>query len=146
LLFRDTSLSGSTTNSAAIEGLARSHKSIVETWNVQEQIASVQMELAMFRELGDDVSARQCIEALKQLHAKLASINTEANASSFTGVTYASSWTGDLPPVEEVDLTGGDLMYPSKERTNEEVDLTNLDETEKDGEEMYSTDVEAAEV
>jgi hypothetical protein len=83
---------------------------------------------------------------LKQLWAEIASINTEANASSCSGVTNASSSTGDLPPVEEVDLTGGDLMYPSKERTNEEVDLTNLDETEKDGEEMYSTDVEAAEV
>jgi hypothetical protein len=98
------------------------------------------MEFAMYRELEDDVSARQCIETLKQLRAKLASINTEANASSFTGVTNASSLTGDQPPDEEVDLTGGD----------EEVDLINSgvddNEAEKDVEEMYSTDVEAAEV
>jgi hypothetical protein len=92
--------------------------------NIKEQIASVQMEFAMYRELGDDGFARQCIELLKQLRAKLASINTEANASSFTGVTNASSLTGDLPPVEEVDLTGGDQMDPTKDLTNEEVDLT----------------------
>ena len=78
----------------------------------------------MYRELGDDVSARQCIEALKQLRAKLASMDTKANASSFKGVTNASSLTGDLPPVEEVDLTGGDQMDPTKDLTHEEVDLT----------------------
>jgi hypothetical protein len=41
-------------------------------------------------------------------------------------------------------------MYPSKERTNAEVDLTNSgvddNEAEKDVEEMYGTDLEAAEV
>jgi hypothetical protein len=38
--------------------------------NVKEQMASVQMEFAMYRELGDDVSARECIESLKQLKGK----------------------------------------------------------------------------
>jgi hypothetical protein len=97
------------------------------------------MEFAVYRELGDDGSARQCIELLKQLRAKLASINTKANPFSFSGVTNASSLTGDLPPVEEVDLTGGDQLDPTKD--NEEVDLTNLDiddnKAEKDVEEMY---------
>jgi hypothetical protein len=41
-------------------------------------------------------------------------------------------------------------MYPSKERTNAEVDLTNSgvndNEAEKDVDEMYGTDLEAAEV
>jgi hypothetical protein len=64
LLLRDTSLFGSKTNAEAIEGLARSHKSIAKTMNVKEQMASVQMEFAMYRELGDDVAARQCIESL----------------------------------------------------------------------------------
>jgi hypothetical protein len=89
---------------------------------------------------------------LKQLRAKLASNNTEANASSFTGVTNASSFTGvtnassltgDPPPVEEVDLTGGDQPGPPKDLTNLDIDDN---EAEKDVEEMYSTDVEAAEV
>jgi hypothetical protein len=119
--------------------------------NVKAQMASVQMEFAMYRELGDDVSARQCIESLKQLQAKLSAMeDNEANTpSSFTGVTNASSSTAFRPPVEEVDLTGGDQMYPSKERTNAEVDLTNSgvddNEAEKDVEEMYGTDLEAAE-
>jgi hypothetical protein len=119
--------------------------------NVKEQMASVQMEFAMYRELGYEVSARQCVESLKQLRAKLASMDTEANnTSSFTGMTNASSSTADVPPVEEVDLTGGDQMYPSKELTNEEVDLTNSgvddNKPEKDVEAMYTTDLEAAEV
>jgi hypothetical protein len=92
-------------------------------------MASVHMEFAMYKELGDGVCARQCIESLKQLRAKLATMeDTEAgpnSPSSFTGVTNASSSTADQPPVEEVDLTGGDQMYPSKQLTNEEVDLTN---------------------
>jgi hypothetical protein len=152
LLLSGTSLSASTANAEAIQGLARSHKSIAKTMNVKEQMASVQMEFAMYRELGDDVSARQCIESLKHLRAKLSAMeDNEANTpSSFTGVTNASSSTAFRPPVEEVDLTGGDQMYPSKERTNAEVDLTNSgvddNEAEKDVEEMYGTDLEAAEV
>jgi hypothetical protein len=115
--------------------------------NMKEQMASVQMEFAMYRELGDDVSARQCIESLKQLRAKLSAMeDKEANTpSSFTGVTNASSLTAFPPPVEEVDLSGGDLMYPSKKRDNEEVDLTNSgvddNEAERDVEEMYATDL-----
>jgi hypothetical protein len=53
MLLRDTSLSGSNTNAEAIQGLARSHKSMAATMNVKEQMASVQMEFAMYRELGD---------------------------------------------------------------------------------------------
>jgi hypothetical protein len=52
---RDTSFSASSTNSAAIEALARSHRSIAATLNIKEQIASVQiMEFAMYIELGDE--------------------------------------------------------------------------------------------
>jgi hypothetical protein len=58
-------------------------------------------------------------------------------------VTNASSLTGDPPPVEEVDLTGGDQPGPPKDLTNLDIDDN---EAEKDVEEMYSTDVEAAEV
>jgi hypothetical protein len=52
----------STTNSAAIQGLAHSHNNIAATLNIKEQIASLQMEFAMYRELGDDGFARQCID------------------------------------------------------------------------------------
>jgi hypothetical protein len=51
------SFSASTTNSAAIQGLAHSHNNIAATLNIKEQIASVQMEFAIYRELGDDGSA-----------------------------------------------------------------------------------------
>jgi hypothetical protein len=108
LLLRDTSLSASTANSAAIKGLARSHNNIAATLNLKEQIATVQMEFTMYRELGDDGSARHCSQQLKQLRAKLDSINTMRNP--LAGVTYGPSSTGDQPPVEEVDLTGGDQL------------------------------------
>jgi hypothetical protein len=109
------------------------------------------MEFRMYRELGDDGLARHCIVQLKQLRAKLASINTVANASSpLTGVTNASSLTGDAPPVEEVDLTGGEQLDITKDQTNEEVDLTNLNvddnEAEQDVEEMCANDINAAQV
>jgi hypothetical protein len=65
-------------------------------------------------------------------------------------VTNASSLTGDAPPVEEVDLTGGEQLDITKDQTNEEVDLTNLNvddnEAEQDVEEMCANDINAAQV
>jgi hypothetical protein len=63
---------------------------------------------------------------LKQLWAEIASINTEANASSCSGVTNASSSTGDLPPVEEVDLTGGDELDPTKDQHHSVLQICHL--------------------
>jgi hypothetical protein len=54
LHFRDSSLSGSIANSAALETtMAHSHKSIAATLNLEEQIAVVQMQYTMYQGVGD---------------------------------------------------------------------------------------------
>jgi hypothetical protein len=155
LLFRDTSLSGSTVASVAMETMAQSHSALVATQNrlvsevanqtrvqsIKEQMAGEQMKRTIYQGMGDDDAVRRCISQIERiLQAELAAIRAEPRAREAPAIE-------DKPPVEEVDLTGEDVFL-NKAPANEEVDLTHAEvddsseaddsEAEQDVEEMYT--------
>jgi len=91
--------------------------------------------------MGDDDDLRRCVSQIEILQAELAAIRAEPSAREACAID-------DQHPVEEVDLTGEDVVFLNKAPANEEVDLTNAEvddgseaedsEDEQDLEEMHT--------
>ncbi len=131
LLFRDTILSGSTVASTAVmQRIAESHNRIAAVFekqtsqsNIKDQVSALQLEYTMHRDMGNVEAAMGYIARIQQLQRDRVAINNSTREN-----------TTATAPVDEVDLTGED---------NVEVDDS---EAEQDVEEMYTTDMDAAEV
>jgi hypothetical protein len=153
LLFRDSSLSGSTVASVAMETMAASHSALAATQkelvakvanqthvqSIKEQMAGEQMKCAIYQGMGNDDAVLPCLAQIEILQAELAAIRAEPSARKGGAVEALA--------VEEVDLTGEDAFL-NKAPANEEVDLTHAEvddsseaedsETEQDVEEKYT--------
>jgi hypothetical protein len=155
LLFRDTSLSGSTVASSAMQTMAETHSALVATQkefvaevanqtlvqSIKEQMAGEQMKCTIYQGMGNDNAVLRCLSQIEILQAELAAVRAEPTAGKARAVEEERL-------VEEVDLTGEDLFL-NQAPSNEEVDLTHVEvddsseaednEAEQDVEEMYTT-------
>jgi hypothetical protein len=116
-----------------------------EQSNIKDQVSSVQVEYAMYRDMGNDEAAMGCIAGIQELQRELAALKNFKGGNTTTA-TNESTWSSmeDAPPVEEVDLTGQDIHLLSSEvdltgENNVEVDDS---EAEQDVEEMYTNGAE----
>jgi hypothetical protein len=148
LLFRDSSLSGSTAASVAMETMAESHSVMATAQNrlvselanqtrvqtIKEQMAGEQMKYTMYQGMGDHDAARRCISQIETLQAELAAMRTEPQPRA-----AEARDAKDQCPVEEVDLTGEeqevDLTHAAVDDSTEAEDDS---EAVQDVEEMYA--------
>jgi hypothetical protein len=87
LLFRDSSLSGSTAASVAMETMAESHSVLataqkelvaeVANQSIKEQMAGEQMKCTIYQCMGNDDAVLRCLAQIETLQAELAAMRTE---------------------------------------------------------------------
>jgi hypothetical protein len=108
LLFRDSSLSGSTVASVAMETMVESHSALVtaqkelvaevanqtRVQSIKEQMAGEQMKCTIYQGMGNDDAVLRCLSQIEVLQAELAAMRTEPQPRA----------AEDECPVEEVDL------------------------------------------
>jgi hypothetical protein len=117
LLFRDSSLSGSTVASVAMETMAESHSALVtaqkelvaevanqtRVQSIKEQMAGEQMKCTIYQRMGNDDAVIRCLAQIEILQAELAAMRTQPQPRA-----VAPGAAENECPVEEVDLTGED--------------------------------------
>jgi hypothetical protein len=148
LLFRDSSLSGSTAASVAMKMMAESHSALVTAQNrlvsedanqtrvqsIKEQMAGEQMKCTIYQRMGNDDAVLCCLAQIEILQAELAAMRTEPQPRAI-----GAQDTEDECPVEEVDLTGEeqevDLTHAEVDDSSEADDDS---EAVQDVEEMYA--------
>jgi hypothetical protein len=148
LLFRDSSLSGSTAASVAMETMAESHSAMATAQNrlvsevanqtrvqsIKEQMAGEQMKCTIYQRMGNDDAVLCCLAQIEILQAELAAMRTEPQPRA-----VGARDTEDKGPVEEVDLTGEeqevDLTHAEVDDSSEAEDDS---EAVQDVEEMYA--------
>jgi hypothetical protein len=135
LLFRDSSLSGSTAASVAMETMAESHSALVTAQNrlfsevanqtrvqsIKEQMAGEQMKCSIYQRMGNDDAVLRCLAQIEILQAELAAMRTEPQPRA-----VGARDTEDKGPVEEVDLTGEEQEVDLTGE-EQEVDLTHAE-------------------
>jgi hypothetical protein len=91
LLFRDSSLSGSTVASVAMETMVESHSALVtaqkelvaevanqtRVQSIKEQMAGEQMKCTIYQGMGNDDAVLRCLSQIEVLQAELAAMRTE---------------------------------------------------------------------